>query len=146
MEALVSQRDDRSDFQEVLLAAVEWAGRATTARGREEGFLLFAIALESLFLADGDPRELGYRLALRLACFMEESRAERARLVREVRRLYEIRSTIVHSGSYDASDEEFHSMRHLAKRAILRALVTRALVCCDSRKAAGEWFELMILS
>jgi hypothetical protein len=55
-----------------------------------------AIALEALFLNDGQDKELRYRLALRLARFLDPAGPQRATTFREVKQLYDIRSKVAH--------------------------------------------------
>ena len=88
----------RNDLEEKLVAAFQWAGRATAEIRREEAFLLYAIALESIVLADSDPIELTYRLRVRIAHLLGNSPEARRNIFSKVGHLYDIRSKIVHSG------------------------------------------------
>jgi len=61
------------------------------------------IALESLFMPDGDPREATYRLALRIAYFLGRTSDDRVAIDRNIRDSYRLRSDVVHGRSYSSS-------------------------------------------
>ena len=56
-----------SKLDQTLLAAVQWAGRASRASVREEAFLLSAIALECVMLPESSSSDVSYRLRIRTA-------------------------------------------------------------------------------
>lgn len=64
-------------------------------------FIDLGIALESLYLNDGNNSEAGYRLALRAAWHLGDCSSDRYRLINEFRDIYRLRSRAVHSGSID---------------------------------------------
>jgi len=64
-----------------------------------ERLLDIAIALEALFLNDGEDKELRHRLALRVARFLEEPGPRRLEVFRAVRQLYDLRSKVAHGAS-----------------------------------------------
>lgn len=124
---------------EVLLTSVRWAGRATVEPKRELSFLLFAIALEAAVLPEHN-QELTYRLSLRVAGLMGRSREQRVEIRQWVAALYGVRSKIVHSGSYEVTDEDLGRLRWLTKSVLLRLLRRRSL-WKSSLSDLGTWFE-----
>ena len=52
-------------LQDRILSALQWAGRAAVEERREEAFLLYAIAIESLLLGGKSHVEVTERLAVR---------------------------------------------------------------------------------
>jgi hypothetical protein len=124
---------------EVLLTSVQWAGRATVEPKRELSFLLFAIALEAVVLPEHN-QELTYRLSLRVAGLMGRTREQRVELKSSVADLYGVRSKIVHSGSYEVTDEDLGRIRWLTKSVLLRLLRRRSL-WKSSLNQLGTWIE-----
>ena len=61
-------------------------------------FINLGIALESLYLNDGNNSEAGFRLALRAAWHLEDCSSDRSRLIKEFRDIYRLRSHAVHKG------------------------------------------------
>jgi hypothetical protein len=57
-----------------------------------------AISLEILLLHGSDGRELSFRFALRGAMYLETEKSKRVALFQELKKCYELRSTIVHTG------------------------------------------------
>ena len=144
-EELLVHADTLDSFSSVLLSSLLWAGRATTEQNLEEAFLLYAIALETLMLPEGTQHELRFRLALRVACFLGDDYEERRHIVERIKNLYDIRSKIVHSGSFQVSKHEVMSMNSITKQAVLKALVDPRLRACKQRKDAAKWFEERVL-
>ena len=57
-----------------------------------------------------------------------------------VRDLYGLRSKIVHSGSYEVTDEDLGQLRTLTKRALIR-LLQRKSAWQEKPKTLDDWFD-----
>jgi hypothetical protein len=136
---------ERNSFERRLLTAFRWAGRATVTERREDAFLLYAVALESLLLPTEQSAELSYRLRLRCAHLLGLTPEARERLVKRVGRLYGLRSRIVHSGSIDVTDADLSEIRHLAKNAIVALLVEPDFQAMNNENDLEQWFERKLL-
>ena len=135
----------RNKLEDRLVAAMQWAGRATVDSRREESFLLYAIALESLILVENDKDELVYRLRVRVSHLLEEDVQARRKLSEQVRDLYAIRSQIVHSGKYQVKDADLGLIRFIAKNCILRILIDEPFTSTTSPDDLVAWFDEQIL-
>lgn len=131
---------NRNVVEELLLTAVRWAGRATVARTREESFLLFAIALECLVLPT-DKDELRYRLSQRVARLCGEDMDQRLELAKRTKKLYDVRSKIVHSGYYEVTEDERDEIRIAARVVILRLLTDPDVEKYGKLDKLHEYFE-----
>ncbi len=129
----------RSTVSETLLAAVERAGRASIEREREQQFLLQAISLETAVLPI-QGSELTHRLAVRVARLLAKTPERRAWIQDEVERLYDVRSAIVHSGSYEVADKDLRLLKEIAARTLLTLLRRRRLLA-EEPKALNAMFE-----
>jgi hypothetical protein len=87
----------------------------------EDQLLDLWIALESLFVPDGKKGEITYKLRLRIAYYFGETFAERQRIAAFIKKSYNHRSEIVHSGKRagDKLREEAILLRRMARAAIL---------------------------
>ena len=112
---------------------------------REQAFLLFMIALESLVLAESDTGELGYRLRVRVSHLLGRNRGARERVSSTVKNLYDIRSKIVHRGSHEVTDGNLGEIRSITKNAILRLLLHRTICRYRKKKDLARWFENLVL-
>ena len=128
----------------LLLSAAQWAGRATIDRRREQSFLLYAIALETMMLPTKETQGLGHRLRLRVAHLLGKNVAARERIAKEVGDLYEIRSKIVHAGSYEVTDLNLGSLRSLVKTVLFRLVLT-AKIHSMSRQELSGWLDRKLL-
>ncbi len=115
------------DFASAIFAGAQWAGRATVARRREESFLLYAIALESMVLPTHDSQGSGFRLRLRVAHLLGRTKEGRDKLLKDVNALYAKRSQIAHAGSYDVTEEDLSRIRSITKGMLLRLATLKKL-------------------
>jgi Apea-like HEPN len=130
----------------VILASIQWAGRASTEPTREQAFLLYAIALETLMLPEESRQGLTYRLRIRVAHLLGKNRSSRKEVSALVNHLYDVRSRIVHSGSYEVTDDDLGRLKSIVKQCLLRALMDRRVRRLESPEAFRQWFEDRVLS
>ena len=133
-------RMQRNPVEELLLTSVQTAGRATITRRSEDSFLLYAIALESLILPLAG-QELTHRLSQRVARLVAKDTDTRMECTKEVKRLYGVRSRIVHSGSQEIDARDLDAMRIYAKQVVLKMLGNTSVKKCKTIQALDEWFE-----
>jgi len=138
------QSDPRPQMTETLVTSLRWAGRAHTEPVREQAFLDYAIALEALMVPDQDA-ELSYRLQVRSAHVLANELAQREMIVKWLAALYGRRSKIVHSGSFEVSEQDLARMRQVTKRCIGRTLTHRSLRQLERRDDYVTWLNKMVL-
>ena len=90
----------------------------------EDRLIDFWVALEGLFLTEGNTGELGFRAALRIAHYVGASPHERWALHKDMKRSYDLRSRVVHGERVDKKEIEASTARteEVLRRA-LRAVV-----------------------
>ncbi len=141
----------KNKFEERLFASIRWAGRATIEFQKEEAFLLYTIALETIILCDNDRDELNYRLTIRLAHLIGKEPDEggepvlRKEVVRKARDLYGIRSRLVHTGNYSVTDADLYEIRQMAKLSILHILNLNPFINMQNADELRDWFDNEIL-
>jgi hypothetical protein len=138
-------KDEPTEIEERVLAAIRWAGRATVKRRREEAFLLYAISLESLVLGREKNAEITYRLKLWTAHLLKQDAAGRKKLGDRLKELYDIRSAIVHAGSFDVKERQLHDMRRYAKQAALTVLMASHFQHIKTNNELNQWLENSVL-
>jgi hypothetical protein len=137
---------NRSKLEDRIISALQWSGKATSERRREEAFLLFTISLESLILSDNEKEELTYRLKTRIAHLLGKSVDSRINIAKNVSDLYGIRSRIIHAGSYQVTDANLSLMRYYTKNCTLRILIDEPFKSMNSIESLRDWFDGKILS
>jgi hypothetical protein len=135
---------NRTPLEERFLAAIQWAGRATVEPRKEEAFLLYAIALESL-VRGIDNQDVTYKFKMRVAHLLGSTVEERLEIFRQVGKLYTIRSKIVHQGSFEVSDLHFNQMSGYTKRCLLRILDDDSLKAMVTDQHLEDWFDGQVL-
>ncbi|MGN7470453.1 hypothetical protein [Brevibacillus sp. SAFN-007a] len=90
-------------------------------KSNEDQLLDLWIALESLFAPDGKKGEITYKLRLRMAYYFGESYAQRQKIAQFVKKSYNHRSEIVHSGKMFGNKltDEVNTLRLMARATIL---------------------------
>jgi hypothetical protein len=139
------KRETPSQFELRLLSALQWAGKASVEPRREEAFLLFAVSLESLLLERNDKSEIAETLALRLA-HLVSGPATRSMVYHDTKKLYRIRSKIVHSGSFDVGEDQLSEIRYYTRLALLTMLLSPHFSGLGSDEQLTDWFRCRLLN
>ncbi len=132
-------------FEERLIAAVRYAGRASTQEIREESFLQHAIALECL-LGDKETNEITYKLATRCAHLIGTTPDKRKEIASDIKKLYGVRSKIVHSGRTDMTDLQLSKLRVYVRLALIGVLIGKEFEEIKTVEQWIEWFDSKILA
>ncbi len=140
------KKKNQNKFEQTVITAIQWAGRAVVTKRREESFLLYAIALESIILADNSHTELSYRLRIRIAHLLEEDFDSRQEIIKTVRDLYDLRSKLVHDGKYEITELEHRSIRAITRGCITRICLDPIFQVMVSPKDLATWFDKQVLS
>jgi hypothetical protein len=136
----------RNSFSDRLISALEIAGAACIEPKEHESLLLFAIALESAVLGRDTQAELTMQLAVRTAHLISSSLTGRKAVAKAIKRLYGLRSKIVHTGSISISKDDVGEMRLYCLTTLL-ALTTRSEFTAFSEASELDvWFEDQLLS
>lgn len=135
-----SQSSTRGTVGSLMASAAQWIGRATVDRRREESFLLLTIALETMLLPGTKSGELSFRLKVRCAHLLGRTPAARTRIAKEAARMYDLRSSIVHSGHTGVPEDDLALVRTLALRTLL-ALLSRPSLRNMNYQEFTEWLD-----
>jgi Apea-like HEPN len=136
---------NKNKLGEALITAIQWAGRAVISNRREEAFLLYAIALESIILVDNPKTELSYRLRIRVAHLVAREAENRNEVANTVKELYNLRSKLVHDGKYEITDLELDSMKSICTTCIERLCTDPLFQKMTSPDEFSKWLEDQIL-
>jgi excisionase family DNA binding protein len=135
----------RNDYDDRLVAAIQWAGRATIDARLEEAFLLYIIALESAMMPREAQSELSYRLRIFAAHLLGETAKERRAIARQIDELYRQRSQIVHRGSYQVTVGEVERAGRYTQAALRRLLLDPPFATMRSYEELAGWFQNKVL-
>jgi hypothetical protein len=144
---LAKVEKDRTAIEDKLISALQWAGRASVDPRAEESFLLFAIALESLLMElEGEDRnEITEKLALRGAHLVARNLKSRLIVYRDLKRLYGVRSKIVHSGSIEVGETQLSEIRYYARLGLLTMLCSPSFSAMNSKEQLMNWLRRKLL-
>lgn len=112
---------ERSTLEQAILQSVQAIGRSVVALSVDRAFLGCAIALERLLIVDKE-KATTERFADRLALLIGASAEQRASIAKRAKRLYNIRSMIVHAGLRDVVDDDCQAIERLALSAVVTTL------------------------
>lgn len=128
-----------------ILSGLEIAGSACTERRPHLSFLMFAIALESLVLGEQNKTELTFQLSSRVAHLLSKDIRHRREIVKDLHRLYRLRSAIVHSGETEVTDSELEEIENICMSALITVSTDPAFELMQSIGELDNWFRDRIL-
>jgi len=139
------EKSKPSELEDRILSALQWAGRAGIADRREEAFLLYTIAMESLLLGGRSNTEITEKFALRGAHLLSSDLDARKNVYKDLKELYGIRSAIVHSGSLEVTDDELSRIAAVARGALVSVLHLPPFLLMTAESEFEEWFKDQLL-
>ena len=77
----------------------------------QDRILDVAIALEQMY--EVDPGEISFKLRARAACFLADNAAQRKRIFRQIRDVYNLRSAVVHSRRPSRKSKKLLTPQHM---------------------------------
>ena len=122
-------------FQKRIMLAVEWIGQSMAEPSPPSAFIKAAIALEIIFTHSEEaiitPSILN-QISESIALILGSSVDERLKLEKRVKDLYELRSTIVHSGNKDINQADYKTLLEIARSVIIKILTSDKLNSVDT--------------
>ncbi len=137
--SLISKK--RNTFEERIITSIQWAGKATVKKRKEESFLLYAISLECLITPEKNRDEIGNRLRRRIGKILGKNARIRRKISNEICNLYDIRSNIVHDGSYEVTDADLSLLRAYSKTCILHIINEISFDSIKDINTYVQWLE-----
>jgi len=113
---------ERTTLQRAVHIANHWLGRSAAMMTSEEALTACTIAIERLVVLDGEQTTVE-RFAERLAYLLATEVNERQSINKIAKRLYDIRSQIVHAGYRGIRESDLVQMELFAMHAVAKAAV-----------------------
>jgi hypothetical protein len=111
--------EERTDFERLLVTAIDFYGRAINEPNPRNAYVTFLISLESLLLKEGEPRSL---LAERVALVVGKDAETRTALFEQTRAAYKLRSDIIHHGFDDVTEDDVWRVSAIGFQVIVRLI------------------------
>lgn len=140
VSSILAFEENKNEVENRLISSMRWAGKASTELKKEVAFLLYAISLESLILLDNEKDELIDRLSNRVALLIGNNLSNRKEIRSAMKELYDIRSKIVHSGSYQVTDIDLNTIRVYTQSCIYRILTKEPFISMKGKNDFSNWF------
>ena len=126
-----------NQFQKRILLAIEWIGQSIREPLPQSAFLKAAIALEIIF-TDNEKTIINASILSQIsegtALILGKSVEERLEIETEFKKLYELRSAIVHSGNKDISRSDHLKILKVSRSVLTKLLTDKTLMSIDSVK------------
>jgi hypothetical protein len=137
--------EERTDFEQLLVTAIDFYGRAINEPNPRNAYVTFFISLESLLLKEGEPRSL---LAERVALVVGKDAESRAALFKQTRAAYKLRSRIIHHGFDDVTEDDVWHVSAIGFQVIVRLIpmsvqlkdIGQLVEMCTKAKFGGPAF------
>ena len=125
----LTKKDNVNKFQRRIILAIEWIGQSITEKSPQIAFLKAAIALEIIFTYSEKniitPSILN-QISESTALILGTSKDKRIEIESKVKKLYGLRSKIVHSGNKNTKKEDHEHILRIARGIVIK-LVTADL-------------------
>ncbi len=108
-----------NSLERAVRVACHWVGRSVIASTDADAFTRCTIALERLLVTDGEDTTVD-RFADRLAYLLSDNAKERNYIHRAAKRLYNVRSNIVHAGFVSVAPTQLDEIENLAIGALVK--------------------------
>jgi len=139
----IASSNNLNKFQKRVLLAIEWIGQSIAESSPQSAFLKSAIALEIIFTYNEKtiitPSILN-QISEGAALVLGQSVKERLQIETKVKKLYGLRSAIVHSGNKNISTADHHNMLDISRSVVAKLLTSKALLSITS---VEELYELL---
>jgi hypothetical protein len=119
--------DDWTSLESVVVQAAQALGRSVVAQSADESFLGCTIAVERLLIPDGTETTVE-RFSDRLALLLGATKEERVWISKSAKRLYDLRSKIVHAAFAGVTDDDYLHMEAWAIRCLIEGLKARTTI------------------
>jgi hypothetical protein len=128
----------RNSLEQAIAVSNHWLGRSVTSLSREDSFTSCTIAIERLVILDKEDTTVE-RFSERLAYLISDDPASRESIHKMAKRLYNVRSRVVHAGFLGVTEEDLDELEGLAIHALVR--VCKHLKIINSHEELGKWFQ-----
>jgi len=132
-----------NDFEKRILLAIEWLGQAYQENSTQNSFIKAAISLEIIFTyhekAIITPSIL-YQISESIAMILGENVNTCLKIEKEFKKLYEIRSSIVHAGNKEIEYSYLNDILNYSRNIILELLTNKKY---SNIKSIDELYKLL---
>lgn len=131
----IASSNNLNKFQKRILLAIEWIGQSMAEPLPQSAFLKSAIALEIIFTYSEKtiitPSILN-QISEGAALILGETVEERLEIESKVKKLYGLRSAIVHSGNKNINESDHQNMLGVSRAVVTKLLTSKALINIES--------------
>lgn len=99
-ELILKPIDSLTEIEDSILSAVRWFASAVNQTEENVSFLHYVICLESLFTSVDKSMPIASAISDSVAFLCADSKQKRVEIKREIKELYDLRSTIAHGGKH----------------------------------------------
>lgn len=114
-----------TEIEDSILTAVRWFASAVNQTEENVSFLHFVICLESLFTSVDKSLPISSTIADSVAFLCADSKLKRVKIKREIKELYDLRSTIAHGGKHTVPGQQLDRVALAAQASIKKILEHR---------------------
>jgi hypothetical protein len=136
-------KNNLNKFEKRIMLAVEWIGQSMADPSPQSAFIKAAIALEIIFTYNEKEiitPSIMNQISESIALILGSSVDERLKIESRVKKLYGLRSKIVHSGKKDISQADYKTLLEIARSVIIKILTSDKLNSVDS---VGDLYTIL---
>lgn len=135
---VAKEHQDRTEYERRLLTALQWLGAALEEDRLPEKVVALATALEALLLT-GEVEKITNELAERVAIALHDKLCERKKTKGRMKKLYALRSKVVHRGERDVDEGQAQELETIVLRTVVSMAPRQASL--KTGTDVDAWFE-----
>jgi hypothetical protein len=135
---------ENNDLEKHVLRCAEWTGQAIAEANAASAFVKAAIALEVLFSLNEKgiiTPSIMAQIAEGCAFLLGNEQMSPLEIEREVKRLYGVRSSVVHSGKDSVDEEDLNWLIEICRKVLIALLTSKELAEIKSITMLAEHFR-----
>ncbi|WP_146008513.1 HEPN domain-containing protein [Komagataeibacter saccharivorans] len=124
-----------------LRQCLGWLAKGRQSQNRNESFLFFFTALESLLTSSDKTAPVVQNIARNAASILSDDVAQRSRYAKQIKSLYSIRSALIHSGERSVNRDHANDLQR-----IVHQVCERVLLYADIDSRISSFHDLLHIS
>jgi len=117
-----SINQELSELEDTLLTCIRWFALGDRLLEKDIGFVSYMTVLEALFNVGVKDRSVTDKISEGVAFILSKDKGKRKEIKKDIKKLYAIRSKVIHGGSTISEEDELFLARDYAGNSIIRTL------------------------
>lgn len=134
------KEEETHEVKKAILTGIQWVGKSLLEPNPEQAFLWYFIALEGVIIPKRK-EEIRSEIGSRVGKLIGTTKKEEEEVERWLKKLYDIRSLIVHDGMREIAPTDLGRLRSVCLVTMLEVLKSKEIKGINSLKDFEKWYK-----